>query len=75
MTFDSGRVSTDEARPHLVEMLDSLRRQREQLAASIPRYITFAANYGLRPAEIADVLGMSESGVRKVIRRAKESPQ
>ncbi|WP_147265916.1 sigma factor-like helix-turn-helix DNA-binding protein [Nocardia puris] len=67
-------MGADEARPHIVEMLDALRRQEEALRVSKPRYMVLARKHGLSEAEIAELLGMSESGVRAAIRRADGTP-
>ncbi|OMC00335.1 hypothetical protein A5733_04285 [Mycobacterium sp. NS-7484] len=55
-------------------MLDTLRRQQETLLANKPRYMLLARRYGFADAEIAELLGMTESGVRKAIRRTEGTP-
>ncbi|MEV0367550.1 sigma factor-like helix-turn-helix DNA-binding protein, partial [Nocardia fusca] len=67
-------VSRDEARPHIVDMLDSIRRQQEALNVDRPRYMLLARKYGLKHREIAELLGMTESGVRQAVHRAKDTP-
>lgn len=67
-------VSPDEARPFIVDMLDTLRRQEETLAVNKPRFMLLARRYGLEFAEIAELLGMSESGVRQAVARAEGTP-
>ncbi|MGI5223018.1 sigma factor-like helix-turn-helix DNA-binding protein [Nocardia sp. CA-290969] len=67
-------VSPDEARPYIVDMLDSIRRQQESLNVNRPRYMLLAREYGLKHAEIAEALGMTESGVRQAVHRAKDTP-
>jgi DNA-directed RNA polymerase specialized sigma24 family protein len=60
-------VEPDQARPYVAEMLDALRRQREAFLVNRHRYVLLARKYGLTISEIAEYLGMSESGVRYVI--------
>lgn len=67
-------VDQDEARPYIVDMLDSIRRQQEALNVNRPRYMLLARKYGLKHAEIAELLGMTESGVRQAVHRAKDTP-
>lgn len=67
-------VSQDDARNYLVEMLDALRRQEEALHVNKPRYMLLARRYGFKHAEIAELLGMTPSGVRQAVRRAKGTP-
>ena len=70
----SSPLSQDEARPYIVDMLDSIRRQQEALDVNRPRFMLLARKYGLRHREIADLLGMTESGVRQAVHRAKDTP-
>ena len=67
-------ISLDEARPYIVDMLDSIRRQQEALDVNRPRFMLLARKYGLRHREIAELLGMTESGVRQAVHRAKDTP-
>jgi DNA-directed RNA polymerase specialized sigma24 family protein len=67
-------MTQDEARPYIVDMLDNLRRQQESLDVNKPRFMALARRYGFEHAEIADLLGMSESGVRKALHRAAGTP-
>ncbi|MGY2019368.1 hypothetical protein [Nocardia gipuzkoensis] len=67
-------LSPDEARPHIVEILDDIRRREQQIQVSKARSMVWAHDHGLPMHEIAEHLGMSESGARAAIRRAKESP-
>jgi|SRR5690606_7417742 len=69
-----GPVDQDEARPYIVDMLDSIRRQQEALNVNRPRFMLLARRYGLKHAEIAELLGMTESGVRQAVHRAKDTP-
>lgn len=57
----------DQARPYVIDMLDSLRRQREAYQVNRHRCLLLARKHGLTLAEIAEYIGMSESGVRYVI--------
>lgn len=63
-------VEPDQARPHVIGMLDDLRRQREAYQVHQPRCVLLARKHGLTLAEIAEYIGMSESGVRYVIAEA-----
>jgi DNA-directed RNA polymerase specialized sigma24 family protein len=60
-------VDVDQARPYVIEMLDALRRQREAFLVNRHRYVLLARQYGLTLDEIAEVLGMSQGGVRYII--------
>ncbi|MCC3333547.1 sigma factor-like helix-turn-helix DNA-binding protein [Nocardia abscessus] len=55
-------------------MLDSIRRQEQAVALSKVRYLLLGDRYGMTAAEMAEAVGMSESGVRSAIARAKSSP-
>lgn len=59
-------VEPDEARPHIIDMLDALRRQHESIRISRHYYVLLARKYGLSFAEIAEHVGMSASGVRYI---------
>lgn len=66
-------ISSDDARPHVVEMLDAIRKQEQACALSKSRYMILARRYGLPVSDIAELLGMSEQGVRKAIKRIEQS--
>lgn len=59
-------VEPDEARPHIIDMLDALRRQYESIRISRHYYVLLARKYGLSFSEIAEHVGMSASGVRYI---------
>ncbi|MGW4090069.1 sigma factor-like helix-turn-helix DNA-binding protein [Nocardia sp. NPDC004750] len=67
-------LSPDEARPHIVSILDDIRRQEQEVQLSKARSLVWAHDHGLPVREIAEHIGMSESGARAAIRRAKASP-
>jgi hypothetical protein len=66
-------VDPENAQRYIIGMLDDLRKQGELYRINKPRYMLLARRYGLKNAEIAIVLGMSEEAVRQAIKRAKES--
>lgn len=63
-----------QSRDHLVQMLDEVRRQQELVTVNRSRYLVLADRYGMSVAEIAELVNMSASGVRKAIRRAQSDP-
>lgn len=63
-----------EPRTYLVEMLDSIRRQEQAVALSKVRYLQLAERYGMSVVEMAEAVGMSDSGVRSILARAKSGP-
>jgi len=66
-------VDPDDAQRYIIGMLDGLRKQGELYRINKPRYMMLARKYGLKNAEIAIVLGMSEEAVRQALKRAKNS--
>lgn len=68
-------VEPDQARPYVIEMLDAIRRQREALHVNRHRYVLLARKYGLTFADIAETLGMSESGIRYIVDMADGTPE
>lgn len=66
-------LSLNEARPHIVDMLDAVRKQEQACALNKSRYMLLARRYKLPFAEIAELLDMSEQGVRKAVKRIEES--
>lgn len=73
MSADPEQTSED-FREYVVTELDVIRRQEELVAASKAHYLQLAERFGVRVADIAEAIGMSESGVRGAIRRAKAGP-
>ena len=69
-----GDTSHGQARTHLIEMLDEVRRQQELLNVNRARYLALARRYGMSHAEIGETVGMSASGVKKAIGRAAGTP-
>lgn len=67
-------IPPGEARTHLVQMLDEVRRRQDQLTVNRARYLVLARRYGMTHAEIGEAVGMSASGVKKAIGRAERSP-
>ena len=67
-------VDPDDAQRYIIGMLDDLRKQGELYRINKPRCMLLARRHGLKNAEIAIVLGMSEEAVRQAIKRAKNSP-
>lgn len=63
----------DELRPHIVEMLDAVRKQEQACALNKSRYIVLARRHGMKFAEIAELLDMSEQGVGKAYKRILDS--
>ncbi len=66
-------LSPDEARPHIVEMLDAIRKEEQAVALNKSRYIVFARRHKFTFAEIAELLDMSEQGVGKAYKRIAQS--
>lgn len=62
-------MTPDEARPYIVDMLDDIRKQEQRCALSKARLILLARRYEFPFAEIAELLDMSEQGVRKAHKR------
>jgi DNA-directed RNA polymerase specialized sigma24 family protein len=67
-------LSPDEARPHIVSILDDVRRREQEVQVRKARSLVWAHDHGLPVREIAEHVGMSESGARAAIRRAKATP-
>jgi hypothetical protein len=67
-------IGFSEHRTYLVDMLDSIRRQEQNVAESKAHYLLLAVENGMAISDIAEAVGMSPSGVRDVVRRAKASP-
>ncbi|MFE3105966.1 hypothetical protein [Nocardia tengchongensis] len=66
-------LTADEARTHVVAMLDAIRKAEQANALSKSRYMRLGRRYGLSCAEIGEYLDMSESGVRAAIQRSEDS--
>ncbi|MGW4126391.1 sigma-70 region 4 domain-containing protein [Nocardia sp. NPDC004711] len=66
-------LTPDEARIYVVATLDSIRKAEQAAALNKVRCMRLGRRYGLSYAEIAECLGMSESGVRQAIQRADDS--
>ncbi|MFE3051579.1 sigma factor-like helix-turn-helix DNA-binding protein [Nocardia sp. NPDC059239] len=66
-------LTLDETRTYITAMLDAIRKAEQAAALHKTRYMTLGRRYGLSCAEIAEYLGMSESGVRQAILRAEAS--
>lgn len=62
-------LSPDDARPHIVDMLDAARKQEQACAINKARYMLLARRHGISVAEIAELLDMSQPGVRKAVKR------
>ena len=66
-------LSPDDARPHIVDMLDAARKQEQACAINKARYMLLARRHGISVAEIAELLDMSQPGVRKAVKRIAQS--
>jgi DNA-directed RNA polymerase specialized sigma24 family protein len=66
-------LTPDEARPYIVDMLDDIRKQEQRCALGKAQCILLARRYDLPFAEIAELLDMSEQGVRKAFKRIEAS--
>ncbi|MFE2994233.1 sigma factor-like helix-turn-helix DNA-binding protein [Nocardia sp. NPDC059246] len=67
-------LTPDEARTYVVTVLDAVRKAEQTNALHKVMYMGLGRRYGLSFAEIAECLGMSESGVRRAIQRAEATP-
>ncbi|MBF6133490.1 sigma-70 region 4 domain-containing protein [Nocardia otitidiscaviarum] len=67
-------ISRDEAHSYVVALLDAVRKAEQVCALNKLRYMRLAQRYDMPAAEIAEYLGMSESGVRHALTRADASP-
>lgn len=72
--LNTDALTPDEIRNAAIGELDTIRRQEQLVASSKAHYLLLAADHGVGIADIAEVVGMSASGVRDAIRRAKASP-
>ncbi|WP_280393194.1 hypothetical protein [Nocardia wallacei] len=70
----SSEITLDEARPHLVEMLDEIRKRKQTILLREAEYAALAHRYGMSYAEVGELLDLSESGVRGIVRRAERGP-
>lgn len=68
-TFDPAELHTQ-----AVTMLDHIRRQEQTVALSKVRTLLLAEQHGLPISQMAEAIGMSDSGVRRLIARAKSGP-
>ena len=67
-------MTEDYERNLIIGALDSIRHREEAIALEKVRCLQLAAYYGIKPAEMAEAVGMSESGVRSALARAKLGP-
>ncbi|MET9286471.1 hypothetical protein [Nocardia beijingensis] len=58
-------LSPDDARPHIVSILDDVRRREQDVQVRKARCLVWAHDHGLPVREIAECLEMSEDEVRR----------